>query len=56
MRGVGARMREPLGTVGTFKGLLSRVDPNVFLEMVFEFECFTTFWAFELSKDLRILG
>lgn len=43
-------MTEAFATVRAFKGFLSTVDANVFLEMVLEFEGLATFWTFELAE------
>lgn len=48
-------MRESLGTIVTHKWLFSGMDPNVFFQVVFEFERLSTFRTLELAEDLRLV-
>lgn len=49
-------MRESFGTIVTDKWLFSGMDPNVFLQVVFEFERLPTFRTPELAEDLRVVA
>ena len=48
-------MREPLVAILTLKGLLSRVDPLVLLQVMFEFESLATVATFEFTQVRAVL-
>ena len=48
-------MREPLVAILTLKGLLSRVDPLVLLQVMFEFESLATVATFEFAQVWSVL-
>ena len=48
-------MREPLVAILTLKGLLSRVDPLVLLQVMFEFESLATVATFEFAQVRAVL-
>ena len=50
MTGVGAGVRESLATILALEWFLSGMDSLVLLQVMFEFESFTTMAAFKLSQ------
>ena len=48
-------MREPLVAILTLKRLLSRVDPLVLLQVMFEFESLATVATFEFAQVWSVL-
>ena len=48
-------MREPLVAILTLKGLLSRVDPLVLLQVMFEFESLAAVATFEFTQVWAVL-
>lgn len=55
MAGIGPGMTETLPAVVALKRLLARVDANVLLQVVLQFERLVAVVAFELAQHRRLL-